>query len=51
MTKKRLEEILWEKNNAPEKFKLHGWEYFEEALPMITELVCEKPEKVEKKKK
>ena len=35
MTKARLEQILWERDNAFEKFKEHAHEYFAEVIGFV----------------
>jgi bifunctional pyridoxal-dependent enzyme with beta-cystathionase and maltose regulon repressor activities len=39
LTKERLNAILVEKNTEYEKFKVYGYQYFEEFLPAIEEWV------------
>lgn len=50
--KKRLEEILWERDNAPEKFKACAHEYFNEMVGVIEDhAALRQPAKPKMKKK
>lgn len=47
MNHKRFQDIIWERDNAPEKFKEHAHEYFEEAIPLLQKATAERPPIVE----
>lgn len=39
MTKKRLQDILDEKRIAPDKYRLHAYEYLDEFLPLLEKVL------------
>jgi len=47
LTKKRWDDVMWEKQNDLEKYKKHAWEYLDEFLPLIEKIL--EPKKAKKK--
>lgn len=51
MDLKRYNDIKWEYENDRPKFNQHAHEYFEEAMPLLEQLLVKKEKKEEKKHK